>query len=541
MILKKYKQILRLLVRLTFPMLYLACANQGSPEGGPKDETPPKLLQIHPRNGAINFEGKKITLTFDERVDGRDVKKELIISPNLDLKYRLRTQRNTIILQFEKPLPDSTTFSLDFRQSIKDVTEKNPSAPIKLAFSTGPYIDTLRIEGRVRHSLTHKPAINTLVSLYDTRDTLKVETDKPIYFTKTDSSGNFSVSNIRRGSYAIYALNDKDKSQTYNKNNELVGFLDEKVTLKDTAVTITEFIHLLHYDEREFKLVKAANRRQYAELIFSKNIRDYHIKFENETQAEDFFHNVSENTIVFYNPKNTTSVVGVNYAATDSLGTEISGQTKLKFTKTENPGKPLALTQKLFPEASMLTADSLYKLSIVFNKPINKYFPDSILLLRGKSDTLALKEVFEANHNRTKFELGTIKGEDSLRLSLKKGAFMSVENDSSAKILKPFPLKNPSDFGTLRVGVRSKTPFILELLNAQYQVEQSVANQDSTTFNYVLPGKKFLRLISDKNNNQRWDKGSFKDRIPPEKIIFFNDTIEVKANWDIGGYEIIGD
>ena len=57
------------------------CARRGSPTGGPKDTTPPVLLQTTPSSGAVKFKSKKIRLLFDEFVVTKDVRKQLIISP----------------------------------------------------------------------------------------------------------------------------------------------------------------------------------------------------------------------------------------------------------------------------------------------------------------------------------------------------------------------------------------------------------------------------------------------------------------------------
>ncbi len=520
-------------------LIQFSCANQSPPTGGPKDETPPNLIGMYPEEGQLNFEDNKIELLFDERVDAIDVKKELIISPNINIEFRVKAQRNAVILQFEKPLPDSTTFSIDFRTSIKDITEKNKTEPIKLAFSTGPYIDTLSISGSVQDILTGIPRQDVLIGIYDAEDTLSIEKDEPIYFTKTDSVGGFTLSNIRVGKYKLYSLSEKDNSLTFNKSDELVGFSRETAVLSDTSITIPP-LNLSVYNEKEFKLLKNNPRRQYSEIIFSKNIFDYKIVFLNSNLEEEILHNSKENAIIFYDVGNNKSdSIAIRYSVTDSLYQQITDEINIKFDDTKNPSVSTEFTTLFYPLEVQLIKDSIYNIELTFNKPIATYYSDSVLLLRGKSDTLSLFDEYIINHNKTEFQLGQIKAQDSLQLLIKKGAFMSVENDSSKKISKKFILKDPKKYGVIRIGVESNnTPFILQLLDDKYSVEQSVANKDTIEFQYVNPGEKFLRIIVDKNNNGRWDKGSFKNRIPAEKILFYSDTIKLKENWDIGGYHI---
>ena len=46
-----------------------ACANKAQgPTGGPKDETPPKVVRSSPANGELNFRKKQIQVIFDENI-----------------------------------------------------------------------------------------------------------------------------------------------------------------------------------------------------------------------------------------------------------------------------------------------------------------------------------------------------------------------------------------------------------------------------------------------------------------------------------------
>ena len=75
------KHRLPILLSLLIALTLWQCARRGSPTGGPKDVTPPVLLQSVPKSGAMKFHGKKIRLQFDEFVVTKDIRKQLIISP----------------------------------------------------------------------------------------------------------------------------------------------------------------------------------------------------------------------------------------------------------------------------------------------------------------------------------------------------------------------------------------------------------------------------------------------------------------------------
>ena len=45
------------------------CAAIGNPDGGPYDETPPKITGSHPENGATGVKTKKVTIDFNEFIN----------------------------------------------------------------------------------------------------------------------------------------------------------------------------------------------------------------------------------------------------------------------------------------------------------------------------------------------------------------------------------------------------------------------------------------------------------------------------------------
>lgn len=55
------------------------CANIVPPLGGPRDTIPPKLLYVTPRDSSKHFNTNKIVFYFDEFIDPKDVRTELIV------------------------------------------------------------------------------------------------------------------------------------------------------------------------------------------------------------------------------------------------------------------------------------------------------------------------------------------------------------------------------------------------------------------------------------------------------------------------------
>ena len=62
--------------------LFASCANPGSgPDGGPFDETPPRIVGMSPMIGQKNTQPKKVTLLFNEIIKLENAAEKVIVSP----------------------------------------------------------------------------------------------------------------------------------------------------------------------------------------------------------------------------------------------------------------------------------------------------------------------------------------------------------------------------------------------------------------------------------------------------------------------------
>ena len=84
--------------------------------------------------------------------------------------------------------------------------------------------------------------------------------------------------------------------------------------------------------------------------------------------------------------------------------------------------------------------------------------------------------------------------------------------------------------------------FIIQLIKKENKKVLEIKNIKKFKFDYLEPGKYSLRVLIDENKNGKWDRGDLKERIEPEKIIFYTLTdskgnptteIELKANWEL--------
>ena len=173
---------------LIFPLFVLSCARQTSPTGGPKDTIPPILVRSFPVKEQTNFKDNSIELIFDEAVAVNNPKEQIIITPDINKDYDIVAHKNRVSLTLNNKLKDSTTYSFNFRDAVQDITEKNPAVNLKLAISTGSYIDSLSIEGITVDPIKDKEYKDITIALYES-DTFNILKHKPVYLTKSNDKG----------------------------------------------------------------------------------------------------------------------------------------------------------------------------------------------------------------------------------------------------------------------------------------------------------------------------------------------------------------
>ena len=74
---KKYQWLFVLLLVI----VAYSCANIGTPDGGPYDETPPKFMGGTPQLRAVNVKSQKFELEFDEFIKLEKPSEKVVISP----------------------------------------------------------------------------------------------------------------------------------------------------------------------------------------------------------------------------------------------------------------------------------------------------------------------------------------------------------------------------------------------------------------------------------------------------------------------------
>ena len=135
-----------------------ACANIITPQGGQKDTTPPQLIEksTTPANRSTNFNTDRIELVFNEYPKLANIA-QILVSPPMKEKPEYKVRKKSVIVVLKDSLRDSTTYTINFGESISDITENNALKNFQYVFSTGSYVDSLKANTRVKNAGKGRP------------------------------------------------------------------------------------------------------------------------------------------------------------------------------------------------------------------------------------------------------------------------------------------------------------------------------------------------------------------------------------------------
>ncbi|HTF21506.1 MAG TPA: Ig-like domain-containing domain [Chryseolinea sp.] len=558
---------------LILTVFALSCARQTSPTGGPKDSIPPTVVRTIPEDQQINFQGQQIEATFSESVQLNNPKEQLIITPGVGKDFQASVKKNKVVVKLTKPLSPNTTYTISFREAVQDITEKNPAQNLHLAFSTGTYIDSLHLFGRVYEVLTAKEGKDATVGLYE-QDTFNIFRHKPSYFTKADATGIFHLDNLKPGSYRVYAWLDNNKNLLVDSKSEAYGFLPETVRPQDSTYALE--IPLVKLDARPLRITSARPSQTFFNIKTSKST-DY---FSVTTQGTELYAAYGEDheNIRIYNTMTLQAEdsIPIAFIARDSLLQSIDTTLYLKFAQRTIKPQPFQMAGEQF---SISGASGLMYGLLSFNKPVMNINYDSIYyridttqivkilpqdvhldsmrtrltitkqldksLLQPKppvkSNTQQPKTTTpptpRAEPRTSKTKPVQKKNPNNNELTIADGTFISAEGDSSkamAAAIKPTTIETT---GVIILEIKTQQrPLLVQLLSKGNVVSQQAA-KTKTIFPDLQPGEYTLRVIVDTDQNLRWSPGNIFQNHPPEPIYFYMNeegkpSITLKANWE---------
>ena len=232
------------------------CGQIGMPTGGPRDSIPPRLVSASPKLKSTNVTSNKITLTFNEYIDLKEVQTNVLISPLPKKQPSIDYKLKTVTVKLKDTLLPNTTYSINFGDAIVDNNEGNPLKNFLYVFSTGNRIDSFTLSGKVVIAETGNVDSTLIALLYRQTDDSAVQKRKPDYIARIGGNGVFNFINLSAGSFNLYALKDGDGSKTYNSKKEIFAFADAPVIVSEKTEPVALYASALEKEKEKTTTTK---------------------------------------------------------------------------------------------------------------------------------------------------------------------------------------------------------------------------------------------------------------------------------------------
>jgi uncharacterized protein (DUF2141 family) len=528
-----FKRLLALFFLFFLSFALYQCGKRGAPSGGPKDTEPPVLIKAEPENLSINFKETKIRLYFDEYIKLQDVQNQLIVSPpfkNPPEISPLGGASKYIELIIKDTLRENTTYTLNFGQSIVDNNENNPNSYLTYVFSTGDYLDSLSLVGVVKDAFNKNTDEYISVMLYEIdslyNDSIISKTP-PNYIANTqDSTTIFKLQNLKAGKYRLLAIKDDAKNNLYNAVTDKIGFVADTITLPtDSIYVLSLFRELPDYTMATPKF-EAANK-----LIFGYNGHDETLLIEPLSVIPD-----TVRTLIAKEPGKDTLNYWFTPFEADSLIFEVINERKQKRDTFTIKTRKLAADSLILTPSKRSSIGFLDTMAISATIPLVSIDTSKAFLRNRDSLPIPLMISLDSIKNRVLLDFEK-EPNDAYYLTLLPDFltdFFGAVNDSLEYRLIT---SSYADYGNLRIRLEGtfSFPLLLQLTDTKGTLvrEINATEEKLFEFNLLEPKKYLLRAVFDANANGQWDTGNFFEKRQPEKIVYFPQEIEVRANWEL--------
>ncbi len=578
-------------------ILIISCASIGTPTGGPRDYTPPVFKKSNPMPNQTEVKSNKLSLEFDEVIQLDNPSTNVIVSPPQKNMPKIKANLKKIDIELVDTLLPNTSYTIDFGNAIKDNNEGNILNGFCIAFSTGKEIDSLQVSGIILNAKDLEPVTGITVGLHPADNDTAFTTLPFTRVTRSDIYGRFTIKNLAEGRYKIYAVNDADRNYKFNAPTEDMAFYDEVIIPSAKVISHTDTIYsdttrtvidtIMTHSTTHFypdSLVLFSFNEGFKPLYLSKHDRAKREKLtitlsdatkkiakltplnfeatEEEWSITD--RNTTNDTITFWIKDSLilnldTIQVLADYLKTDSLFNIIPAKDTLNFIYRMGPNESknsegestptrrgrrakvdTIRTESLELDASIPNTIDIYSTPYIsFETPLSSLDKKRVSLKTIVDSTYTEVKEWELIQDTLSPRKYSIKHkwdfDTKYILTLDSACATSIYGLTNDSLGIDFRTKKSSEYSNLYVetiGVKSGA--FAELHDTKDQpVRYATIKNGGAEFSYIKPGKYYVRLVIDSDNNKKFTTGNYNKKIQPEQTYYYSKLIELKPNWDV--------
>ena len=517
------------------------CAVIKAPSGGPKDMTPPYILNVSPPTGSLNYKGEKIVIKFSEYMNPKSIENGIRIFPNIKGELPILINGDIVTIDFPDVLELNQTYVVNLSRNITDEHGVELTDAISLAYSTGDRISKGSISGIVYgegNSAVHLWKIKNYNNLHDIFFT------EPNYITDVSNKGKFNFQYLSKADYLILSLDRNFAGLPLNANRMSYGLNWNKIIALQSDQHLLN-VHMFKGKEKsELRLLSGEwYGENWGRIMFNQSLKniteDYKLKiiYDNKinTPVTSFIDPEDENSLIFLHPslievsKDFKMILNDFYIDKNTY----LDSTSLNIFLSEFDTSLIRITS---PKSDIKIAPTISNeedyIELKFSKPIptDKNFDYQLF----KNDTIKVKE-------RTKIVNPmqvNIVPQDSwgprtnYLLKLKD----NILQDTT--IVLNISTLNYVRHGGLRIPIKGSKissigAEIENIENKELKKVSFVNSENEIIFDRIPEGKYTITIFNDINNDDEYSFGTVKPFIPAEWFYVMSDTIEIRGNWDI--------
>lgn len=518
-------------ILLLFILSFVDCAKRGTPTGGKLDSIAPVLVKSNPENYSINFSDNEIKIYFDEYIKFKNLQKELIISPPQKYAPSITPLSTSKVLKIKilDTLSDNTTYSFNFGKSIVDNNEGNEFEFFKYVFSTGSYIDSLKLKGTVKDAQVLQSKNTVSVMLYEINEEFKdslVFSEKPTYITVVkDSTNTFELTNLKAGKYLLMALEENNSDYIFQPQSDKIGFVKEYITIPtDSTYTLNLF-----KEQSDFKFTRPKHETKNHIIFGFKGKADsldiYLLSQVNEEHNHRLYREYKKDSLHYwFKPE----------IAVDSLQFLAFHQSKVDTLTVR--------VRDLYKDSLNISAISanfikqIDTFKIKANTPLVSFNSEKIVVM--DKDSLIIPVTTYINQTNNVTSLIFDKKESQIyNIQILPEAITDYYEAVNDTLSYRVQTKAIADFGTLKLNLsQAKSyPVIIDILDDQMKIVATdyLTDAKEVFFDFLTPSKYYVRITYDTNKNGVWDTGNFLRKEQPETVVFYPTQLDVRPNWDL--------
>ncbi|WP_066628263.1 Ig-like domain-containing protein [Labilibacter marinus] len=560
-------------------MLIYSCANPGYPTGGPKDESVPVVKKSTPPANALNYKEDKVIIEFDEIIKLKDVNQKFVVSPPLKKRPKIEARANKLSVRFDEDevLQDNATYTLDFADAITDNNEGNALESFVFSFSTGEVVDSFAILGNVWEALDLAPIEGAIVLAHKNLNDTAFTHDIPVRLAKTDNTGHFALRNLSPGEYRVYAIEDGNRNYMFDQPGEHIAWIDtiispsmeyvempdsitpDSVVFREELVYSPNDLKLFMFKEEETEQYSMGEERKDSNTMafyFNLPLEEFNIEPITETPVtEDWaiLEPSSKNDTMFIwitdsalyrrdTLKMAYSYMGLDTLDNPALINDTVRMYHFKLPPQRETRRSKKKKKKVVPTLQMGKSSSGVDVYGSFNfimpTPIKSFNQEGMQLFE-QVDTLMEKRDY------TFVQDSAFKRRYSVKTKWTPGAKYTLVIDSASiedvyglkcdSIGKQFTVKDLDSYGMILLNIgHGGDEWLIQLLNNSDEIirQKYVPTSGKLAFQNLNPGAYKIKLVMDKNMNEKWDTGNYELKIQPEQVFYYPGKIDLRATWD---------